>query len=351
MDGWALLAGCSASRGYGCLTYYTPAQIPNLTALAGKFTVADRFFSEQDSPSFGGHLYAVAATLDGFIGANPHRSPTAPPLPGWGCDSNRDSAWIDPSTHVSSMQPSCIPDPSLTGIPNGGAYRATPVKFVPTIMDRLDTAGLSWHMYAANASQAGNYVWATCPSFARCLYGPQHANVVPTDTILTDAQKGTLPNFSLVLPGGGKASAASQHNQSSMIKGDNWIGQVVSAIENGPNWSSTAIFITYDDCGCFYDHVTPPTNPDGTKQGPRVPMVIVSPYAKAGYTDSNPATFASILAYEEYVFGLQALSANDAAAYKFTNSFDYTQVPLAKVQTVQSKIPPGKTVEEVDDPT
>ena len=207
-------------------------------------------------------------------------------------------------------------------------------------------------MYAANSLQPGNYVWATCPSFAECLYGPQHVNVVPTDNILTDAQKGTLPNFSLVLPGGGQASNASQHNQSSMLVGDNWIGKVVSAIESGPNWSSTAIFITYDDCGCFYDHVTPSTNPDGTKQGPRVPTVIVSPYAKAGFTDSNAASFASILAYEEYVFGLQALGANDAAAYKFANSFDYSQVPLARVQTIQSKIPPGlKIVATVDDPT
>jgi phospholipase C len=219
-------------------------------------------------------------------------------------------------------------------------------------MDRMDAAGVTWRMYAANSSQPGSYVWATCPSFAECLYGPQHTNVMPTDTILTDAQKGTLPNFSLVLPGGGQAAASSQHNGSSMLKGDNWIGKVVSAIENGPDWSSTAIFITYDDCGCFYDHVTPSSNPDGTKQGPRVPMVIVSPYAKPGLTDSTPATFASILAYEEYVFGLPALGANDAAAYRFTNAFDYSQVPLARVQTVQSQIPPGEiTSQAVDDPT
>jgi phospholipase C len=260
--------------------------------------------------------------------------------------------WIDPSTKVQSMQPTCIPDPSLPGIANGGAYRATPVQHVPTIMNRLDAAGLSWHMYAADSTQPGNYVWATCPIFAECLYGPQHVNVVPTANILADAQKGTLPNFSLVLPGGGLASASSQHNGSSMIKGDNWIGKVVSAIENGPDWSSTAIFITYDDCGCFYDHVPPSTNPDGTRQGPRVPMVIVSPYAKAGFTDSTPATFASILAFEEYVFGLQALGANDAAAYRFTNAFDYSQIPLAKVLTVQSQVPLTPITQgDPDDPT
>src|ERR1019366_2959060 len=133
-----------------------------------------------------------------------------------------------------------------------------------------------------------------------------------------------------------------QHNQMSMAKGDNWIGQVVSAIENGPDWSSTAIFITYDDCGCFYDHVAPSVNPDGTPQGTRIPMVIVSPYAKAGYTDSTPATFASILAYVEQTFGLAPLSLNDAAAYPYTNSFDYSQTPLTGIPMQRESISPAE---------
>ena len=84
-----------------------------------------------------------------------------------------------------------------------------------------------------------------------------------------------------------------------MAVGDNWIGQVVSAIETGPDWASTAIFLTWDDCGCFYDHVAPPTG-----LGIRVPMIMISPYVKAGTTDSNVASFASVLAFTETVFGL-----------------------------------------------
>ena len=104
-----------------------------------------------------------------------------------------------------------------------------------------------------------------------------------------------------------------------------------SAIENGPDWDSTAIFITYDDCGCFYDHVAPGLNPDGTQEGTRIPMVIVSPYARAGFTDSTHATFASILAYVEQTFGLTPLGINDAEAYPYTNAFDYSQTPLAGI--------------------
>lgn len=347
MDGWAGIQGCGSTSTlvgaipYGCLTYYAPAQIPNLVSLATTFTVSDRTFSMADSPSWGGHLYSVAATTDHFTGDNPG-PPNTPPSgwtqgPGWGCDSNDITTWIDPATGASSRQPSCIPDPAL-GLPNGGAFEPTPAQYVPTIMDRLDQAGLSWHFYTALSAESG-YIWAVCPSFAECLDTKQSQSMVPTQQVLSDATAGTLPAYSLVLGGGGAYGGLVQHNQMSMAKGDNWIGQVVSAIENGPDWSSTAIFITYDDCGCFYDHVPPGINPDGTQQGIRVPMVIVSPYAKAGFTDSTPASFASILAFVERNFGLAPLGVNDAAAYPFSNAFDYSQSPLAGIAMRQEAIP------------
>jgi len=86
--------------------------------------------------------------------------------------------------------------------------------------------------------------------------------------------------------------------------GDNWIGTLTSALENGPDWNSTALFITYDDCGCFYDQVPPGVNPDGSQQGVRDPVLIVSPYASHGYVDSTPTTFAGILAFVEDTFKL-----------------------------------------------
>jgi phospholipase C len=123
---------------------------------------------------------------------------------------------------------------------------------------------------------------------------------------------------------------------------DNWTGQLVTEIENSPDWASTAIFITFDDFGGFYDQVYPGTNtnPDGTQQGPRTPMIIVSPYAKPGYTDTMPATFAGILAYTEHLFGLSPLGANDADAYDFRNAFNYSQAPLPPVRMVMRPLPP-----------
>ena len=239
------------------------------------------------------------------------------------------------------MQPSCIPDPSLS-LPNGGAFEPTTAQYVPTIMDRLDAAGLPWRLYTAPSAES-DYIWAVCPSFAECLDTGQASNMVPTQQVLSDAASGALPAYSLVLDGSGNTYGhVVQHNGMSMAIGDNWIGQVVSAIENGPDWDSTAIFITYDDCGCFYDHVAPGTNPDGTQQGTRMPMVIVSPYARAGFTDSTTATFASILAYVEQTFNLAPLGVNDAAAYAYANAFDYSQTPIAPIPMEHETISPAE---------
>jgi phospholipase C len=335
MDGFGRLGSCLRPT-YTCYTAFQPSQIPNISALATSFAISDRTFELSPVPSWSGHSELVAPTLDGFTGDLPfyNTSQSPPPPrqgPGWGCDSNRDGLWRATASAVPTPEPACIPDPSLdpARYPNGGAYRATPVQHVDTVMNRLDTAGLTWKFYATK------YVWSICPTFADCLDTSQRSNVVPTDNFLTDAQNGTLPNFSVLLPSGGAAGGTSQHNEASMAAGDNWIGQAISALEKGPDWSSTAVFITYDDFGGFYDHVPPPF----AGAGIRVPMVIVSPYARPGFTDSNPATFASMLAFTEHTFGLAALNSADAGAYDYANAFNYSQAPLAATAMVQQPIP------------
>jgi phospholipase C len=225
----------------------------------------------------------------------------------------------------------------IAGLRFGGAFEQTPVKTIPTIMDRLDAAGLSWKLYGAGRTQNG-YIWSICPTFAECLDTGQAANLVPDAQFLTAAAAGALPAFSVVTPGGPDYKN-SCHNSVSMTACDNWVGQLVSAAEHGPDWSSTAVFITWDDCGCFYDQVPPGTNPDGTAQGPRVPLIIVSPYAKPGFTDTTATTFAGILAFTEHTLSLAPLGVNDAAAYPFTNAFNYAQTPLKPVRLVHRPLP------------
>jgi phospholipase C len=308
---WESILGCG-SPGDQCLTYYTPAQLPSLTALARQFVVADRTFQSNDAPSWGARVEVTAGTDDGFTGDNPLWGTGY----GWGCDTRRTAPY-GPS---GIQEPSCIPDQHL-GVPNGGAFKPTPVQFVPTIMDRLHQAGLPWRIYApSSTSPLGGYLWNMCPSFAECLDTDQSGNVFLTNTLLADAKAGKLPAWSMVVP----SIAISQHNGVNMHNGDDWIGQAVSAIEQGPDWSSTAIFITWDDCGCFYDHVTPPSG-----DGIRAPMVIISPYARPGFTDTTTTTVAGgTLAFVEHTFGLAPLSSIDATAYDFKSSFNFSQTPV-----------------------
>ncbi len=130
-------------------------------------------------------------------------------------------------------------------------------------------------------------------------------------------QAATYPTYSVVTP----TMVDSQHNFTDMSTGDNFIGSTVAAIQSSPDWASTAIFITYDDCGCFFDHVNPLKY--NSSWGIRVPMVIVSPFAKLGYTDSTPTTFAGTLAFVEHTFGLPALNTTDGSAYDYRNAFCY----------------------------
>jgi phospholipase C len=145
------------------------------------------------------------------------------------------------------------------------------------------------------------------------------------------APTGALPSFSVVLPN----VSLSQHNDTSMLAGDNWIGNVISSIEQGPDWLSTAVFILYDDCGCFYDHVPPPPG-----LGIRTPMVIVSPWARPGFVDSNEASIASMLAFTEHTFGLDPLGDRDGLAYDYSDAFDFGQPPLAPVPMTHSRLSP-----------
>jgi phospholipase C len=331
MDGFANLHGCDARDHYSCFTQFERDQIPNLWRLAKSFAMSDETFQLDSVPSYGAHIELVSATLDGFTGDPPADSSDRETR-GWGCNSHLDAPWQAAPGAGIVPQPTCVPyyglDPHR--FPHGGAYRSTNVQPTATIMDRLESEGRSWKLYAPGSGESG-YLWALCPNFARCLYTQRRRNQVDRTKVLDDAKFGKLPNFSVVLP----SAEVSQHNADSMRAGDNWIGRVVRKIENGPDWSSTAIFITYDDCGCFYDHVPPPQG-----LGIRTPMVIVSPWARPGFVDSNQASMASLLAFTERTFGLAPLNERDVAAYDYSAAFDFDQPPLAPVPMTRSKLSP-----------
>jgi phospholipase C len=327
MDGWDHIPQCTEAAGYNCFEVDDRSRVPTLSDLADQFVISDRTFQLYTPSSWGAHLDLVSADLDGFTGDNPDSGFAG--AKGWGCDSGADAPYKDTSVPGAKriMVPACIPDRQ-----GNGPYRASPVKYVPTIMDRLQSAGRSWKIYAPVASdKAMGYGRAICPTFYSCLGSSQAKNFVRWDNFVPDAEAGKLPNFSIVVP----MEVNSQHNWDSLMAGDNWIASLVGAAMSDPEqWKSTAIFITYDDCGCFYDHVLPPKG-----MGIRLPMVIVSPYAKPGFVDSNIASFASILAFTERLYGLRPLNKVDAGAYDYFKSFDFSQQPLPPIDLPQHVVP------------
>ena len=333
MDGFSLNPSCTGSALANCYSQYDPLSgpcgtesgscIPNVAALATTYTVSDRTFEYATTPSFGGHMVFAAGGTGGFTGDNPvpPATPGAPqPLavgPGWGCDSGYSAPFGATGT-TGVLVPACIPDASGSLGPNWAGYHGLTAPYARTIFDELDAAGRSWRIYggAGTAGKGKGFVlngwqWAVCPYFSECLYGAQHNDVQPSTAIETDASAGQLPAFSLVTP----TATDSQHNNYLMSQGDNWIGRVLSALMASPQWSSTAVFLTWDDCGCMYDHVNPLAY--GASWGIRVPMVIISPWAKAGYTDHHATTFAGILAFAEHTFGLAPLTSADGSAYNY----------------------------------
>ncbi|HWX75314.1 MAG TPA: alkaline phosphatase family protein, partial [Solirubrobacteraceae bacterium] len=236
MNGWESVGGCQTNQ---CYTAYEPSQIPSEAALAREGAISDAFFSRDIVPSWGGHLDFFAQTLDGFVGENPTHLKGSPPAGfGWGCDSNLDSPWIEPSTLKRVMEPSCIPNK------NGeGPYRKSPVAYVPTVADRLEEAGRTWGVYGAVNTkvkgQQGPYKWSICPTFAECLYGAQKADMHEASQFLTDAKEGKLPNLAILTPTQGVTGPTSQHNGASMLVGDNFIGEEVAAVKSGPDAGTT----------------------------------------------------------------------------------------------------------------
>jgi phospholipase C len=146
------------------------------------------------------------------------------------------------------------------------------------LADEMTTAGVTWKYYAPPPSNVG-FIWNALSASQQDYQLPQ-ANASPTQ-FLTDAANNSLPNFSwLIAP-----DAQDEHPPNSTCAGENWTVQYLNALMASPAWSSTVVFLTWDDYGGFYDHVAP-QKVDALGLGFRAPMLIISPFA---YAANNPS--------------------------------------------------------------
>src|SRR5271165_2546887 len=280
---------------YLSYTQFQQSDIPNYFAYASNFVLADNMFSSLIGPSFPNHLYTISAQSAGAIS-----NPSTGLGPAWGCDS--------PSNFTVEVLGS-----------NGQITNQFPCFDVTTLADNLQAAGVSWAYYGPPQGNPG-YVWVALDAINHIRNSSiWTTNVHPDTEFIADAKAGNLPAVSWLVTG-----PDSEHPPDSTCSGENWTVDEINAVMGSKEWSSTAIFLTWDDFGGFYDHVPPPAD-DTFGLGIRVPLIIISPYAKTGYVSHTQYELSSILKFVEELFGLPPLTSRDASANDTTDSFDFTQ--------------------------
>ncbi|MGH9432398.1 MAG: alkaline phosphatase family protein [Terriglobia bacterium] len=304
MDQFDLIPAGDINGEYLAYSQLTQADISNYYTYAQNFVLADQMFSSLHGPSFPNHLYTIAAQSGGVITTPFTGNSQGKPPSSWGCDS--------PSgTHVQILGQM------------GEFSDALPCFDFQTLADNLDAAGVSWKYYAPPQGQQG-YQFSTYDAINHIRNTSLWAeHVVPDTQFATDAASGNLPAVSWLVDG-----PNNEHPPFSTCQGENWTVQQLNTLMQGPDWNTSAVFLTWDDFGGFYDHVAPPPV-DIYGLGPRVPLLIISPYAQAGYISHTQYEFASVLKFIEEAFNLPALTARDANASDTTDSFNFSQAPLS----------------------
>ena len=242
--------------------------------------------------------------------------------------------------------------------PAGAESPAYPCYDHPTLTDLLDTKGISWRYYTPTAGllwTGPNAIQHICgpnnpPPNATACVGSDWVNnvVINQKQVLTDITGGQLPSVSWVIPDGASSDHAGLGDQG---LGPSWVASIVNAVGTSPYWANTAIIITWDDWGGWYDHVAPKII-NSYEYGFRVPLIVVSPYAKAGYISKVTHDFGSILKYIETVFSLPTVSPGyaDTVADDLSDCFDYTQTPLV-FKTIPAQVDAKHFLDDKTPPT
>ena len=261
--------GCTVKLGrIDVMGYHDAREIPNYWAYARNFVLQDHMFQPDTSWSLPAHLFEVSEWSakcsrrgDPMSCVNAIQSPKVPPGEPESDGTRPDYAWTDLTYllhkhHVSwryyvfkGREPDCVDDGAM---------------FCRARRQSAKTPG----------------IWNPLPWFATVRGNHQLRNISSIRNLFTAARRGTLPAVSWVIPN----NKVSEHPPALVSAGQAYVTNVVNAIMRSPNWRSTAIFLTWDDWGGFFDHVPPPVV-DRNGYGLRVPALVISPYARRGFID------------------------------------------------------------------
>ncbi len=290
---------------------------------AKEFTLADNFFQGAFGGSFLNHQWLICACMPEFKEAPPE-------LRQWKIDPATGRLIGDPSVTedgyaVGSIQPNFPPFDSAH------SENRLPSQYHTTIGDRLSDKKISWVWYAggwddavAGRKSGDNFQYHHQPFVYFANYAPdsqERTEHLKDKNKLFSDLKGDFPKVAFFKPVGSK----NQHpGYSTIFEADNEVKEVVEAIRNSTIWPNTAIIITYDEYGGFWDHVAPPEI-DRWGPGTRIPAIIVSPFAKKAYVDHTLYNTTSILKLIENRYNLVPLTSRDAQANGLQGAFDFDQ--------------------------
>jgi len=278
-------------------------EIPNYWNYARLYVLQDRMFESVASYSLPAHLYMLAAQSGGYVKRNKQPMPQSYKFPE--ITLLLMSGKISWKYYVTSGE---LPPNSTDG---------------RTVGKRSDKL-LNPKKYT---------LWNPLPAFPKVKKNPgQMHRLVDTSQFYKDAQSGDLPQVSWVIP----SEPVSEHPLGGVREGMAYVTGLVNAIMNSPDWKSTAIFISWDDWGGFYDHVRPP-KVDEFGYGIRVPGIVISPYAKQNFVDHNTYSFDSWLRIVEERYGIRSMTKRDARAADMRNAFDFSQKPRPPVTLSASR--------------
>jgi phospholipase C len=322
---------CTGQTAIACndtMGYHDAGEIPNYWTYAKDFVLQDHMFEPNASWSLPQHLFMVSEwsaactnALDPFSCTNALQNPNPDATPSGPNNGQLQYAWTDLTylLHKDGVswgyyifqgsEPDCEQDQNMT-------CTSAPLK--------VHTPG----------------IWNPLPSFTDVAQDDQLSDVQTLSNFFTAAQDGTLPAVSWITPN----SKVSEHPTALVSAGQTYVTGLINAIMKGPDWNSTAIFLTWDDWGGFYDHVVPPVI-DENGLGLRVPGIVISPYAKQGYIDHQTLSHDDYNKFieDDFLGGQRLDPATDGrpdprpnvrenlAPGDVTSDFDFSQQPRAPV--------------------
>jgi phospholipase C len=310
---------CPPNPAYG---YVPKSDVEPYYAMAEKYTFADNFFQTNQGPSFPAHQYLISGTSSIRTGSV-DRAADNPAEPGGGTTGGCDSPKGSKVTVIDQQG----------GEPE--SLEIYPCFTREALMNELDAAGIGWKYYQAtsgagiwNAVNAIRSIWSRPDEFK------DHV-IAPETQFLKDITTHRLASVSWVTP----TKLASDHPYVNNGSGPSWVASIVNTIGKTDYWKSTAIFVVWDDWGGWYDHVSPRVL-NSYELGFRVPLIVISPYARAHYVSHTPHEFGSILKFTEKIFGLPSLDTTDKRSDDLFDCFDFNKHPT-KFQQFKAFYPPS----------